>query len=111
MTDTIPQLKPIVVTFYDLKRALAPLHQYVKADVDRLHDLWKLGAPSPDSRILIPAKYDERLNQKAMGNYEKRIVFPTALATWIQDVSARRGFPYTFQQALAIVLGEERYTP
>jgi hypothetical protein len=100
----LEQHKPIMCTFFQLSAALEALHQGDKSDVARLHDIWKMGAPTPDSIIRNPREYDERKRQA--GNVEKRIVFPSALVQWIQDVSARRGFPYNERQALAIALGK-----
>jgi hypothetical protein len=97
------QPRPLVVTFVALYNALFALHQGEKRWVDSLHDVWKLGAPSPDSRILLPGHYDERLVQP--GNVEKRIVFPTPLAAWITQVSAARGYRYSLRQALALIDG------
>lgn len=106
MTDQIKQVKPIIATWLQLYQATYPLHLGDKSDVDRLHDLWKLGAPTPDSRILQPT-YDPRIQQ--VGNVEKRIVFPTALANWIVEVSRRRGFQYSDVQAIALTQGETIY--
>ena len=106
MTEPIQRLKPLIVTWLELHRATFALHCGEKADVDRLHDLWMLGAPTPDSRILR-SSYDPRLVQP--GNVERRIVFPTALANWIVEVSRRRGFPYSETQAIALTQGEAIY--
>ena len=95
--------QPLQVTFVELREALAPLHLHDKAFVDRLHDVWKQGAPTPDSIIRDPKGYDERKRQ--LGNVEKRLVFPTPLAQWLVEVSAARGMPYTMSQALKIVDG------
>ena len=96
--------KALVVTFAELRDALAPLHLGRRAWVDALHDVWKQGAPSPDSRILVPNGYDERQTQP--GNVEKRVVLPAPLAQWMVQVSAARGMPYTLAQALSAVSGE-----
>ncbi len=94
----------LVVTFADLRDALAPLHLGRRPWVDSLHDLWKLGAPSPDSRIFVSLGYDER--QRQPGSVEKRLVLPTPLAQWIIQISAARGIPYTFAQAMSILAGQ-----
>lgn len=99
--------KPLMVTFVELRQALSSLHLNQPAHVDRLHDVWKQGAPTPDSIIRNPKGYDERKRQP--GNVERRIVFPTALAQWVVEVSQARGMPYTMRQALAIVDGTEDY--
>lgn len=97
------RLKPLVLTWRELSSAMAALHLFDKADVDALHDIWKFGAPIPQSRILSPKGYDERLAQD--GNFEARIVFPMMLVKWIVDVSTRRGFPFTEVQAIALTQG------
>ena len=107
MSGSVVTAEPLLVPFRELLEALAPLHLYEKAYVDRLHDVWKLGAPTPDSIIRDPRAYDER--QRQPGNVEKRIVFPTPLAQWIVEVSTARGMPYTMRQALGIANGEADY--
>ena len=99
--------KPLICTWRDLYTMFIPLHMHIKADVDRLHDIWKIGAPTPNSRVLLPNEYDPRKRQP--GNYEARIVFPTPLAEWIQDVSKARGFPFTKHQALEMLQGHATY--
>ena len=101
------KLKPLVLTWLELNQVMLPLHQNVKAEVDALHDIWKYGAPIPQSRILRPKGYDERLHQ--MGNYEARVIFPMMLVKWIVDVSTRRGFPFTEVQAIALTQGQAIY--
>lgn len=97
----------LLVTFAELRDAFAPLHLGHRPWVDSLHDLWKLGAPSLDSRIHEPKGYDERKAQH--GNVEKRLVLPTPLAQWMVEISAARGIPYTFAQALSIFAGQPHY--
>lgn len=97
------QAKPIICTFYELSGALRSVHLGVKADVDRLHDVWKMGAPTPASRVRQPKIYDPRVPQGHLGNFEARIVFPKALASWTQDVLRRRGSAITTDQALRLV--------
>lgn len=99
--------KTLICTFKQLSDALFDLHLGHQADIDRLHDLWKLGAPTPDSIIRNPKGYDERKAQP--GNLEKRIIVPTALTQWIMDVSTRRGMPLTAEQAAALASGETRF--
>lgn len=86
-----PQPKPIITPFWRLAQAFAPLHHWQKKHLDTLHDVWKQGAPSPESRIRNPKGYDPRHPQ--LGNYEARIVFPTLLATWITEVATAQGYP------------------
>lgn len=83
-------MKLISLSFYQLSMALKSVHLWNKADVDRLHDIWLLGSPTPDSRLLDIKHYDPRKIQA--GNVEKRLILPNKLAEWVQDVSNRRGF-------------------
>lgn len=92
------------VTFAELRDALAPLHLNERSHVSTLHDVWKQGAPSPDSIIRNPKGYDPRLRQP--GNLEKRLILPLRLAAWIQDVSGKRGMALTLRQALNMIAGE-----
>lgn len=97
-------LKPIVVEFWKLTFVLRSIHKYRKADVDRLHDIWKLGAPSPDSRVLTPKGYDPRVNQLlTMGNREQRTVFPTQLQKWLKDIIMQDGLAISDEDALKLV--------
>lgn len=77
-----------------------------KADVDRLHDVWKQGAPTPDSRILNPNGYDPRLAQA--GNVEKRIIIPAALEQWVVDTATRRGLAISPGDANQLVEAVQR---
>ena len=45
--------------------------------MDTIHDLWKIGAPTPDSTAMR----------------EKRIIFPGQLIKWLDDVLTRQGRP------------------
>jgi hypothetical protein len=93
--------KPFFITFRALAAALEPLHLWNKADVDRLHDIWKMAAPSPNSIIRNPTGYDPRLRQ--LGNVEKRLLLPTPLGQWVVDVTTRRGEPMPLERAVAMI--------
>ena len=93
----------IVCTFKQLNDALTPLHQGDKAAIDRLHDIWKMGAPLPDSLVRDPRHFDERIDQP--GNIVQRVVLPTQLVGWIMEVSKARGFAYTERQAYNMAIG------
>lgn len=84
--------KPVVLTWRELEEICRPLHMNVKADVDRLHDIWKTGAVSPDSRVMLARDYDPR--KKQPGAYEARLVLPTQIRRWIEDTAARRGISF-----------------
>lgn len=60
------------------------------AEQARLHDIWKMGAPTPDSIILDPKKYDER-----HVNTVRRIIPSVWLHPFIKEIAARRGIPLT----------------
>lgn len=93
--------KPIVCSFRALAFALQSVHRWNGPDVDRLHDVWKMGAPSPSSRVLNPVGFDERKVQA--GNKVERIVFRGPLGAWIQDTAGRNGLSVTAQEALILV--------
>lgn len=99
--------QPLIVSFLDLVTALAPLHHNERPHVDTLHDLWKRGAPTPDSIILNPKGYDPRKVQA--GNVVKRILSPLQVAEWIKDVSTAHGMPLDLRQCLNILDGREDY--
>lgn len=96
--------KPLIITFHELSRNLAPLHQWHKADVDNLHDIWVKGAPTPNSIVRNPVGYDPRKFQP--GNYEARIVIPSMLTQWVIDVCQRRGITPEVGQRL--VMGKQK---
>ena len=101
MTNTKDQPKPVFLTWRALYAALWPLHMDVKADVDRLYDIWKIGAVTPNSIVRNPKGYDQRLNQP--GNYEARIVWFKPVSRWVVDVTTRRGTPMTPEDAMAML--------
>jgi hypothetical protein len=96
-------LKPLILSWRELAEVMSPLHLWEKGDVDALHDIWKFGAPSPQSRILVLKNYDERKAQA--GNFEARIIFPKMLTKWIIDVAFKRGIAMTEMQAIALTQG------
>lgn len=97
------QEKPIICTWLQLCHSLKALHHYEKAYVDRLHDIWKLGAPTPTSRVINLKGYDPRIPQ--VGNHEARIVFPKKLAEWVTDAAKTRGIEMTPAQARQLLDG------
>jgi len=108
-TELLGVGKPLVCSFRALADALAPYHRWERHWVDSLHDIWKQGAPTPDSIIRTPRGYDERKDQRKAGNFERRIVFPTPLAQWLQQVTRARGEPLAWRQCLNIVEGRTDY--
>jgi hypothetical protein len=93
------RLPAIMITWPALHLAMFPLHMGIKADEDRLHDIWASAAPTPDSRI-VTKTYDPRV--PVAGNVEKRMVFFAQLKPWVIDVAFRRGKPVTPQEAHSI---------
>lgn len=103
--------RPFFVTFYELASALYSLHGGDRALLADLHDVWKKGAPSPDSIIRNPRGFDERGASEAdRGNVVKRLIFPSALVWWIREASVRLGHPYSIEQCFAMARGEAVYT-
>ena len=108
MTEpTVNAGKPITCTFLQLAGATLALHQGDKQWLASLHDVWKMGAPTPNTRIMNPTHYDPRYHQA--GNYEARIVFPTALAKWIRDCAQARGIPLKMTEAFSVAMGHTDY--
>lgn len=97
----------LIVTWIELSAAFAPLHLNEKAYVDRLHDIWRNSVIAPTWNVEPGRVYDER--KPKHGENFKVIVSPMALATWICEVSEKRGFPYSQRQALKIIMGEADY--
>lgn len=96
---------PLICTWTQLLRALAPLHQWEKAEVERLHDVYVNSVPAPDYTVAVPGKpIDER--HPRPGDHFNHIMNPLALSAWIQDVSAKRGYPYDARTALNITQGK-----
>lgn len=90
--------KPLITTFHELSKNLAPLHMWHKADVDNLHDVFMRGAVTPNSIVRDPKHFDPRKRQA--GNYEARIIIPSMLTQWVIDVCNRRGITPEAGQAL-----------
>ena len=94
-------MRILALTFGQLLYSLRSVHMNNKTDIDTLHDLWLLGAPTPDSRLLDMKAYDPRLYQPA--NVEKRIIIPEKLATWIEETAKSNGLEYRAGDGLRAV--------
>ena len=68
------KLPPLQVTYAELSKILGPLTVGYAWGEGTIHDLWILGAPCPHDTT-------------------RRIVFPTQLAKWLEDVLTRQGRP------------------
>ena len=101
MNEKKKRQPPVFMTWRALYAALHPLHMDIKADVDRLYDIWKIGAVTPNSIIRNPKGYDQRLQQA--GNFEARIVWFGPLSRWVVDVTTRRGSAMTPEAAMAML--------
>lgn len=86
-------MKAFFVTWLQLYAITIPVHRNDGGAVKRLHDIWKVGAPSPQSRIQHTRGYDER--KYTPGNYEARLVFPKLLMVWVKEESQRQGLAIT----------------
>ena len=102
---TVNAGKPVTCTFLQLVGATWALHQGERAWIDSLFDIWKMGAPTPNTIIRNPQGYDPRKRQP--GNYEARIVFPTVLAKWITDCAHARGIDLDINQGFTVAMGHE----
>lgn len=71
-------LPPLIMTFEQLKKVLQPITAGYAWGEGTIHDLWKKGAPSPDS---------------GPGKIEKRVIIPKHLYAWLEDVLQRQGRP------------------
>lgn len=99
---------PLICTWLELERAFAALHMGDPADVNRLHDVYVNSVPDASYRVALPGKaFDER--HPRAGDHLKHVINPLALAKWIEEVSAKHGFPYTARQAMNIAQGIEDY--
>ncbi len=97
--------QPVICTWVELARAMADLHRWEKAPLDELHDIWLKGVPSPDYKVaVVGAVFDER--RPRVGDVLKHILPPLPIANWIKQISAKRGFPYSDNQAMAITQGQ-----
>lgn len=104
----IDLVTPLICTWLELVKVFEPLHMHEQSEVDRLHDIYVNSVPDLSYTVAVPgARFDER--KPRPGDNLKHIINPLALAKWIQQISAKRGFPYSERQALNIVFGVEDY--
>jgi len=86
----------IVTSYKDLSTAFD--HVILsRAESARLHDIWRMGAPTPDSIILDLNSYDER-NISTV----KRIIPESWLQPFVKEIAATRGIPLTKQELISI---------
>ena len=70
-------LRPRIVTEAELVQKLWPVISNYAWALDTIGDLWRMGAPTPNSRLGTPA--------------EKRILLPRQFEAWWSDVQQRMG--------------------
>lgn len=80
--------KSVMCTFVELSVTMAQFHRNDEGRLKSLHDIWLMGAPTPNSRI-ITRYHDPRNPQR--GNYEARIVFRKQLEVWIAECLQKDG--------------------
>lgn len=74
------QLPPLVLTYRQLRRAVWPVIQGYTWAQDTLWDLWQMGTP-------MPPQFG------ATATEPQRLILPSALGTWLEDVLNRQGRP------------------
>ena len=88
-------LQPRIVSFKELHDKLFPLLQVYEWAEKELHDLWKIGAPDPQSK---PCKCKDPRTCK----HQKRILLPKQFQTWWKMICDKQAFELTAAQALAL---------
>jgi len=91
MYDTMlkPQsLPPVVMSLQQLKYTLLPFTAGYKWGEETIRDLWILGAPMPPMPGASPVADDVRL------------IVPSQLMKWLEDVLTRQGRPLSTSAAL-----------
>lgn len=76
-------LPPLIMTYRQLRQVLAPVVGDYKWADDTVWDLWIQGAP-------MPANPGESL---FAGAAIKRLIVPSQLSAWLEDVLNRQGRP------------------
>jgi hypothetical protein len=86
------KLPPLMLTYAELVQVLYPITMGYEWGEGTMRDLWKMGAPTPNS---------------LMGTEpERRIIFPGQLAKWLADVLERKGQPITEADRAYVALQE-----
>ena len=97
----------ILATCPQLLNALEILHMWQEPYVDILIDIWNESPPeiNINQKIFVGmTHYDPRKDK-----ITKRYILPNSLATWIQDVSEKRGHPFSYAQSYNLVKGTTDY--
>lgn len=109
MAQNQQQIEMILVSCPDLLNIMSGLHLWLQSDTDILVDIWNASAPEmkldQNQKLLVGLKhYDPRKDI-----ITKRYILPNSLANWIKDASERRGYPFTYEQAMNLVKGRKDY--
>lgn len=94
-------------SYRELAVAMYPLHMGDQAELDKLHDIWRMGVPSPNSMVTsehVRRGYDERRDDNI-----RRLLMPRQLIAWMVDASAKRGMAFTWAQAYSLFNGNANY--
>lgn len=72
-----------------------------KRHIADLYDIWKMGAPTPDSIIRNPKHYNPEID-----NSVRRIIPLYWLRTYLTNLAASRGIPLSREEVTIILEGE-----
>lgn len=84
-----------------LLKAFEPLTMNQRRHVADLYDIWKLGAPTPDSIIRDPKHYNPEKDTTV-----KRIIPTIWLYKYLRDLAGQRGIPLSDSEIKVILEGE-----
>lgn len=92
----------LTTDFKGLLKAFEPLIMGERKYVNDLYDIWKMGAPTPDSIIRNPKHYNPEINGSV-----KRIIPTIWLYKFFSDLAARRGIALSKAEIRQILEGEK----
>lgn len=108
MSSLDTDIRPRLVSIYELLSKLLPLMEGYAWAEDALMDLWKMGAPDPSPNSQPCQAGHCTLAQRGLHPcvpkwgcaLEKRVLLPQQFGKWWQDVAQRQGLDLTAAQAL-----------
>jgi hypothetical protein len=83
--------QPRIITWNDLLTTVYPYIEGYPWALDTLGDLWRMGAPDPQSSIDTTHTAASALMMPTPELQEKRILLPSQFKKWWQDVCNRQG--------------------